>query len=108
MYAARWFPFHDYAADRATADISIVVPTGTQVAGSSDEAIAPVADKGGNTRFRFVHKQPALIGNIAAGQYITRTLRFASYELQFFVKPGSKNRLDRYGELMGSALQSYT
>jgi aminopeptidase N len=108
MYAARWFPFHDYAADRATADISIIVPTGTQVAGSSDEAVVPVADKGGNTRFRFVHKQPALIGNIAAGQYITRTLKFGGYELQFFVKPGSENRLDRYGELMGNALQAYT
>ncbi|HEX8177382.1 MAG TPA: M1 family aminopeptidase [Pyrinomonadaceae bacterium] len=108
MYAARWFPFHDYAADRATADISIIVPTGTQVAGSSDEPVVPVADKGGNTRFRFVHKQPALIGNIAAGQYITRTLKFGSYELQFFVKPGSENRLDRYGELMGNALQAYT
>jgi tetratricopeptide (TPR) repeat protein len=55
-----------------------------------------------------VHKQPALIGNIAAGQYITRTLRFGGYELQFFVKPGSENRLDRYGELMGNALQFYT
>lgn len=108
MYAARWFPFHDYAADRATADITIVVPTGLQVAGSSDEAVVPVTGKDGNTRFRFVHKQPALIGNIAAGQYITRTLKFGGYELQFFVKPGSENRLDRYGELMGSALQAYT
>jgi aminopeptidase N len=108
MYAARWFPFHDYAADRATADISIIVPAGTQVAGSSDEPVTPAADKGGNTRFRFVHKQPALIGNIAAGQYITRTLKFGGYELQFFVKPGSENRLDRYGELMGNALQFYT
>ncbi|HKS29526.1 MAG TPA: M1 family aminopeptidase [Pyrinomonadaceae bacterium] len=108
MYAARWFPFHDYAADRSTADISIIVPTGILVAGSSDEPVVPVADKGGNTRFRFVHKQPALIGNIAAGQYITRTLKFGGYELQFFVKPGSENRLDRYGELMGTALQAYT
>ncbi|HEY0324239.1 MAG TPA: M1 family aminopeptidase [Pyrinomonadaceae bacterium] len=108
MYAARWFPFHDYAADRATADITIIVPTGTQVAGSSDEAVTPTTGKDGNTRFRFVYKQPALIGNIAAGQYITRTLRFGGYELQFFVKPGSENRLDRYGELMGNALQFYT
>jgi aminopeptidase N len=109
MYAARWFPFHDYAADRATADITIVVPAGTQVAGSSDEAVVPTpTGKDGNTRFRFVHKQPALIGNIAAGQYITRSLRFGGYELQFFVKPGSENRLDRYGELMGNALQAYT
>mgnify|MGYP003297822204 CR=1 FL=1 len=36
MYASRWFPFHDYAADRATSDITLIVPTGLQVAGTSD------------------------------------------------------------------------
>ena len=30
MYASRWFPFHDYAADRATSDITLIVPTGLQ------------------------------------------------------------------------------
>ena len=40
MYASRWFPFHDYAADRATSDITLIVPTGLQVAGTSDEAVA--------------------------------------------------------------------
>src|SRR2546425_9710120 len=44
MYASRWFPFHDYAADRATADITIVVPTGVQVGGISDEAVTPQVD----------------------------------------------------------------
>src|SRR5919112_186142 len=39
MYASRWFPFHDYAVDRATADITLVVPTGTQVAGTSDDPV---------------------------------------------------------------------
>jgi hypothetical protein len=28
MYASRWFPFHEYAADRATSDITITVPSG--------------------------------------------------------------------------------
>ena len=28
MYASRWFPFHDYAADRATSDITFIVPSG--------------------------------------------------------------------------------
>ncbi|MER3632493.1 MAG: hypothetical protein C4325_10310, partial [Blastocatellia bacterium] len=28
MYAARWFPFHNYAADFATADITISLPPG--------------------------------------------------------------------------------
>jgi aminopeptidase N len=108
MYAARWFPFHDYAADRATADITIIVPTGLQVGGTSDETIAPQVDKNGTTRFRFVNKQPALIGNFIAGQYIAKTLRYGNYQLQFYVKLGSENRIDRYGELMGRALEHYS
>ncbi|HEX7997387.1 MAG TPA: M1 family aminopeptidase [Pyrinomonadaceae bacterium] len=109
MYAARWFPFHDYAADRATAEIGITVPTGTQVAGYSDEAVVQQAiAKDGATRFRFVYKQPALIGNIVAGPYITRNLRFGNYEIQFYAKPGSEGRIENYAELMGNALQFYT
>jgi tetratricopeptide (TPR) repeat protein len=109
MYAARWFPFHEYAADRATAEIGITVPAGMQVAGYSDEAVAPQAiAKDNATRFRFVYKQPALIGNIAAGPYISRSLRFGNYEIQFYAKPGSEGRIESYAELMGDALQFYT
>lgn len=109
MYAARWFPFHDYAADRATAEIGITVPTGTQVAGYSDEAVTSQAmPKDNATRFRFVYKTPSLIGNIAAGPYITRSLHFGNYELQFYAKPGSEGRIENYAELMGNALQVYT
>jgi aminopeptidase N len=108
MYAARWFPFHDYAADRATADITVIVPTGIQVGGISDEPVVPQTDKTGTTRFRFVNKQPVLIGNFIAGQYVVKSLRFGKYELQFFVKPGSENRISNYGELMGRALEFYT
>jgi aminopeptidase N len=109
MYAARWFPFHDYAADRATSDITILVPPGVQVAGSSDEPLTtPPPGKDGNLRYRFVRTKPALIGNFAAGQYITRTLRYGNYEILFFTKPGSEGRIERYGELMGKALEHYT
>lgn len=109
MYAARWFPFHDYAADRATGEIGVTVPAGTQVAGYSDEPVTPQAiAKDNATRFRFVYKQPALIGNIAAGPYITRSLRFGNYEIQFYAKPGSEGRVENYAELMGNALQFYT
>src|SRR3984893_12994564 len=59
MYAYRWFPFHEYAADRATTDITIVVPIGLQVAGTSDDpVIAQPSPKEGAVRFRFVHRQP--------------------------------------------------
>ncbi len=108
MYASRWFPFHDYAADRATSDITIIVPTGVTVGGISDEPVTPQVDKAGVTRFRFVNKQPVLVGNFVAGQYVTKSLRMGKYELQFFVKPGSENRITNFGELMGRALEFYT
>jgi aminopeptidase N len=106
-YAARWFPFHDYAADRATADITVIVPAGVQVAGSSDIPVAAQPGNGG-TRFHFVNKDPGLIGNIAAAPYIVKTVRFGNYELDFFVKPGSEGRISHYAELMGQALEFYT
>jgi len=108
MYASRWFPFHDYAADRATADITIIVPTGMQVGGISDEPVTPQVDKNGVSRFRFVNKQPVLVGNFVAGQFVTKTLRMGKFELQFFVKPGSENRITNFGELMGRALDFYS
>jgi aminopeptidase N len=109
MYAARWFPFHDYAADPATSDITIIVPTGMQVAGTSDDPVTPQTDqKTGITRFRFVHHNPVLPGNFVAGQYITKSLKFGNYEIQFYAKLGSENRIEQYAELMGTALQFYT
>ena len=58
MYASRWFPFHDYAADRATSDITLIVPSGLQVAGTSDDPInAQPSPKEGAVRYRFVHRR---------------------------------------------------
>ena len=108
MYASRWFPFHDYAADRATSDITLVVPSGLQVAGTSDDPVtAQSSPKDGTARFRFVHRQPVLVGNFAAGQYITRSLRFGNYEIQFFAKPGSEGRINSYAEKMGHVMEFY-
>ncbi len=103
MYAARWFPFHDYAADPATADISISLPAGFQLVGYSD---MPVITVGGKSRF--VQQTPALIGNFAYGKYTPRTLRIGDQELQFFSKPGNDERVAAYGETIGKALNSYT
>jgi aminopeptidase N len=107
MYAARWFPFHDYAADRATAEINVAVPAGFIVAGSSDDPITSQA-RGGLTYYHLVNRQPALIGNLVAGRFITRTLRFGGYELEFLVQPGNENRIEPYGELVGHVLDFYT
>lgn len=107
MYAARWFPFNDYAADKATADITVAVPTGYEVAGSSDQAVTRRAE-GATTRFRFVHTTPALIGNLAAARYATRNLRVGNYEVQFYTRAGAEKNVERYGELVGRLLNFYT
>jgi aminopeptidase N len=109
MYASRWFPFHDYAADRATSDITFIVPAGLQVAGPSDEpVVAQPSPKEGAVRYRFVHRQPVLVGNFAAGQYINKNLRYSNYDLQLYAMPGSEKRLEAYAELTGKVLEFYT
>jgi aminopeptidase N len=109
MYASRWFPFHDYAADRATSDITLIVPAGLQVAGTSDDpVVAQPVQKDGVIRYRFVHRQPVLIGNFAAGQYINKNLRFGKYELQLYAMPGNEKRIDAFAELAGRVLEYYT
>jgi aminopeptidase N len=131
LYASRWFPFHEYAADRATSDITITVPAGYTVAGASDEAvseltgtqflppagetgarIAPArttAQAGANLKsYRFVTHQPSLVGNFAVGRFVTRTLKMSGYELAFYVQPGSEGFIEPYAQLAGEALQFYT
>lgn len=103
LYAARWFPFHNYAADQATSDISISIPGGFQVVGSSD---SPATNAGG--KYRFVQTKPALVGNIAYGKYTPKTLRFADYELQFYTRVGNDALVASYGETLGRALEFYT
>lgn len=39
FYAARWFPFHEYAADRATYEIKVLVPKGVVVTGYSEQPV---------------------------------------------------------------------
>lgn len=103
MYAARWFPFHNYAADLATADITISIPQGLQVVGSSDQ---PVTSAGG--KYRFVNSKPGLIGNIAYGNFISRDLKFGEYSIQFNTRPGSDRMIETYAETIGNALEFYT
>src|SRR3954447_18218252 len=84
MYAARWFPFHNYAADEATSDITISLPSGYQVIGYSD---MPVATTGG--KYHFVNARPSLPGNFAYGKFTVRPMTVNGQELQFYAKPGT-------------------
>jgi aminopeptidase N len=102
MYAARWFPFHDYAADTATSDITVSLPAGLRLVGFSD---TPVTNAGG--KYHFVQATPALIGNFAYGKYTTKNLHFGDFDLQFYTKPGNDANVATYGETLGKALDFY-
>ncbi|MDQ4122464.1 MAG: tetratricopeptide repeat protein [Acidobacteriota bacterium] len=102
LYPARWFPFHNYAADKAASDITLIVPAGLQAVGYSEE---PVTASGG--RYRFVNRKPGLIGNFAVGKFSTRNVRSGNYEVQFFTRVGNDARIGEYGEMLGRALQFY-
>ncbi len=130
LYAGRWFPFHEYAADRATSDFTITVPDGYTVAGMSDEPVAaasgaqflpPAGDAGARTAparagaqaaglrsYHFVTRQPSLVGSFAVGRFVTRTVKMNGYELTFHVQPGSESFIDPYAQLVAEALQFYT
>src|SRR5688572_2867678 len=103
MYAARWFPFHNYAADLATSDITVSLPNGFQLVGFSD---APVSQTGG--KYRFVRSKPNLIGNFSYDRYTNRNVSFGEYELQFYTKSGEDATvIAEYGETLGKALNFY-
>src|SRR5215210_2622145 len=58
FYAARWFPFHGYAADRAMSEISFTVPANWLVAGHSANPVVPTTNsKDGRKVFTFVETQ---------------------------------------------------
>lgn len=103
MYAARWFPFHDYAADMASSEITLSVPGGMQVVGFSD---TPATAAGG--KFRFTQQKPGLIGNFAYGKFNPRTLKIGEHEIQFNTRPGFDTLVQDYGETLGKALEFYT
>lgn len=103
FYASRWFPFNDYAADRATSDITVSVPSGFQIVGFSD---TPPVSAGG--KYRFVQSKPALVGNFAYGKYQPKNLNYGGYQLQFYTNAINEQTIARYGEILGSALEFYT
>lgn len=107
FYAARWFPFHGYAADRATSEISLTVPGNWNVAGHSASPVTPVTNKDGRKTFTFVETQPVLPGSFAAGQFITKTINSGGMQLDLAVLPGSEGRLQEFGQEIAQILQFY-
>ncbi|PYS89426.1 MAG: hypothetical protein DMF62_07325, partial [Acidobacteria bacterium] len=102
MYAARWFPFHNYAADLATSDITLTLPAGMQMVGYSDSPVTPTANK-----YHFVQSKPGLVGNFAYSKYLVKNLKFGEYSLNFYTRPGFDANVQSFGETIGRALEFY-
>jgi len=107
FYGSRWFPFHGYASDRATSDISITVPKGWSVAGHSTNPVTSTTGKDGRPTFAFVETQPTLPGSFAAGQFITRTINSGGLQIDVFALPGSEARAQEFGQEIAQILQFY-
>jgi tetratricopeptide (TPR) repeat protein len=137
FYAARWFPFHEYAADRATYDITIKVPKGVTVAGYSEQPVVetpvapdptkaakkevttPVILPNGQTvvqapaptefvTYNFVSTKPVLPGNFAAAKYIVRNVKHAGFDVDVYVKVGDEQLADNVAKVIGQHLEFYS
>src|SRR5262249_20050840 len=113
FYAARWFPFHEYAADRATSAISVKVPKGVLVAGYSDQPVNPVPSVDPKTKeefttWTFTSAKPLLPGNLAAGKYIVKTTNHSGTAVDFYVKAGDEKWADHAAEVIGKHLEFYS
>ncbi|HEY3136185.1 MAG TPA: M1 family aminopeptidase [Blastocatellia bacterium] len=107
FYASRWFPFHGYAADRATSEITFTVPRNWSVVGHSANPVTPGTNKDGRRSFTFVETQPTLPGSFGAGQFITKTINMGGMQLDINVLPGSEGRLQEFGQEIAQILQFY-
>lgn len=119
FYAARWFPFHEYAADRATYAINIKVPKGVLVAGYSEQPVTPVPTIEQRTKeeqktkeefatWSFTCLKPVLPGNFAAAKYILRSSNRGGFTIDFYVKAGDEKWADHASDVIGKHLEYYS
>src|SRR5882672_592274 len=113
FYASRWFPFHEYVADRATYAINVKVPKGVLVAGYSDQPIVPVPmtdpkTKEEFTTYAFTCSKPVLPGSLAAAKYIQRTSNRGGFTVDVYVKAGDEKWADHTADVIGRHLEYYS
>lgn len=107
FYAARWFPFHEYAADRATYQITITVPKGIIVAGYSEQPTTGIPT-GNKTAYTFISTKPILPGNYVAAQYIAKPYNFGGLTIDVYAKVGDEKWADRVADVVGKHLEYYS
>ena len=113
FYAARWFPFHDYAADRATYDIRVTAPAGITVVGYSESPTTPVPSTDEKTKaqaqtFTFTSKTAILPGNFAAAKYQNSSKTVGGFTIDTYFKSGHEHWADHTAEIVGKRLEFYS
>jgi tetratricopeptide (TPR) repeat protein len=113
FYASRWFPFHEYVADRSTYAINVKVPKGVLVAGYSDQPIAPVPLIDPKTKeefstYSFTSSKPVLPGSLAAAKYILRSLNHGGFTVDVYVKAGDEKWADHTADIISKHLEYYS
>jgi len=123
FYAARWLPFHDYAADRASYEITLRMPQGMVLAGYSEQPLvaqpvverptreqrrAPPPPRAPRIAYTLVSTQPVLAGSLAFSKYIVKEVRTSGgFTLELFAKPGDEGRMDMLADPLGRMLEVY-
>lgn len=107
-YSSRWFPFHEYGADRATMTLRMTVPSSWKLAAHSDTAVAPAPGKTpSTTTYTLTESSPVLPGTLAAGPYIVVPVNASGVSVEFYANPGSENAGRQIAEEAVSILSFY-
>ncbi|MBI4470157.1 MAG: tetratricopeptide repeat protein [Acidobacteria bacterium] len=108
LYASRWLPFHNYAADLATYEINLTVPQGYLVSGYSDQMPVPKPARAGKQVYPLMSTTPVLAATLIAGKYVSKEVKTgAGLVFQFLAKPGNESKLDALLEPVGKMLEVY-
>ncbi len=108
FYAARWFPFHEYAADRSTYQITLTVPKDMTAVGYSEQPVLGTPVPNNKTAFTFVSTKPVLPGNFAAAQYIAKPYNFGGLTVDVYAKVGDEKGADHIAQIVGKHLEYYS
>ena len=108
FYAARWFPFHEYAADRSTYQITLTVPKEIVAVGYSEQPVVATPVPNNKMAFTFVSTKPILPGNYAAAQYIAKPYSFGGLNVEVYAKVGDEAAADHVAQIVGKHLEYYS
>ncbi|MDP8980624.1 MAG: peptidase M1 [Acidobacteriota bacterium] len=101
LYPARWFPVHDYSADRYSAELKISVPAGFRVVSSGQSGSDLAA--GDKVTYSFKYAKPSFPGSIAVVQGDPVKVNSQGVTSNFYFRT-KKNMANAYGEEIGKAM----